>query len=53
MVIASSPSPASLLGSASALGAFRKFRDPTPWVAALGESPLQLFTPHREPNQDV
>jgi len=28
-------------------------RDPTSWAAALGESPLQLFTPHRESHQDV
>jgi len=27
--------------------------DPTSWVAALGESPLRLFTPHRESHQDV
>jgi hypothetical protein len=28
-------------------------RDPTSWVAALGENPLRLFTPHRESHQDV
>jgi hypothetical protein len=27
--------------------------DPTPWAAALGESPLRLFTPHRESHQNV
>jgi hypothetical protein len=45
--------PAPLLGSASALGAFRATREPHTLVAALGESPLRLFTPHRESHQDV
>jgi len=28
-------------------------RDPTSWVAALGESPLRLFTPHRESHENA
>jgi len=28
-------------------------RDPTSWVAALGESPLRLFAPHRESHENA
>uniref|UniRef100_A0A7J2U5S4 Uncharacterized protein n=1 Tax=Ignisphaera aggregans TaxID=334771 RepID=A0A7J2U5S4_9CREN len=54
MVIASSPFPCTAPWICIRLGGFQSHpRDPTPWVAALGESPCRLFTPHRESHEDV